>query len=151
MSHSKSKEKSCRSEQDDDNDRFSFVSEYSRHHDMSAFTEFSQSSMRIEAQDYYNDDIDHRDHDNSGGVQGQESINDEDEDFCESNIMRILVATDNHLGAMERDRVRRDDSFIAFEEILATAKAKNVRLSDGVVLCVAIAQCVLFVSLISFC
>lgn len=129
MSHSRSKGKSRRNEQEDinDDDRFSFVAEHNNNNNssMSAFTEFSQSSMRVDAQDY-GDDVDHDNNSDGGGVQGQDSINDEDEDFCESNIMRILVATDNHVGAMERDRVRRDDSFIAFEEILATAKAKNV-------------------------
>ena len=41
--------------------------------------------------------------------------------------MRILVATDNHLGFMERDRIRREDSFVAVEEILALAQEKKVR------------------------
>jgi hypothetical protein len=45
----------------------------------------------------------------------------------EKDVMRILVATDNHLGFMERDRIRRDDSFIAVEEILALAQEKKVR------------------------
>jgi hypothetical protein len=44
----------------------------------------------------------------------------------EKDVMRILVATDNHLGYMERDRVRREDSFVTVEEILAVAKDKNV-------------------------
>lgn len=34
--------------------------------------------------------------------------------------MRMLVATDSHLGFMERDPIRGADSFAAFEEILAT-------------------------------
>ena len=38
------------------------------------------------------------------------------------DIVRILVATDNHLGFMEKDPVRGADSFITFEEILKTAK-----------------------------
>lgn len=40
--------------------------------------------------------------------------------------MRILVATDNHIGYMEKDAVRGDDSFAAFNEVLCTAKAKRV-------------------------
>ncbi|KAL0481637.1 double-strand break repair protein MRE11 [Acrasis kona] len=37
-----------------------------------------------------------------------------------------MIATDNHLGYAERDRIRRDDSFVTFEEILCTAKERNV-------------------------
>ena len=36
-------------------------------------------------------------------------------------MMRILVATDNHLGVHEEDPVRSSDSFVAFEEILQHA------------------------------
>lgn len=43
----------------------------------------------------------------------------------EDNVVRILVATDNHLGYMERDPVRSDDSYAAFEEALHTARAKR--------------------------
>ena len=42
------------------------------------------------------------------------------------DTFNILVATDNHLGFMEKDPVRREDSFRAFEEILKTAHAHNV-------------------------
>eukprot|EP01027_Heterolobosea_sp_BB2_P013458 GEZU01019418.1.p1 GENE.GEZU01019418.1~~GEZU01019418.1.p1 ORF type:complete len:585 (-),score=173.85 GEZU01019418.1:826-2580(-) len=42
------------------------------------------------------------------------------------HIIRILVASDNHLGIHERDRVRRDDSFVAFEEILKIAQEHEV-------------------------
>lgn len=38
----------------------------------------------------------------------------------------ILVATDNHLGYLERDPVRGNDSFAAFEEILALAAESEV-------------------------
>ncbi len=47
---------------------------------------------------------------------------DDDED-----ALRILVATDNHLGYMEKDPIRGNDSFISFEEILCIAKEKEVR------------------------
>lgn len=40
--------------------------------------------------------------------------------------MRILVATDLHVGFKEREGVRGDDSFHALEEVLATAKAQKV-------------------------
>jgi hypothetical protein len=41
------------------------------------------------------------------------------------NLFRILIATDNHLGAHERDPIRKNDSFIAFREILETAKKEK--------------------------
>ncbi|XP_020521203.1 double-strand break repair protein MRE11 isoform X1 [Amborella trichopoda] len=46
------------------------------------------------------------------------------EDF--SNTLRILVATDCHLGYMEKDEIRRLDSFQAFEEICSIAEQKQV-------------------------
>ena len=36
--------------------------------------------------------------------------------------MRIIVSTDNHVGYLERDPLRGSDSFLAFEEVLATAR-----------------------------
>lgn len=45
---------------------------------------------------------------------------------CE-NTLRILVATDCHLGYMEKDEVRRLDSFQAFEEICSIAEQQQVR------------------------
>lgn len=43
----------------------------------------------------------------------------------DDDILRILVATDNHLGYAERDSIRCNDSFAAFEEVLITAKEKS--------------------------
>ncbi|KAG9159094.1 hypothetical protein Leryth_017551 [Lithospermum erythrorhizon] len=43
-----------------------------------------------------------------------------------SNTLRILVATDCHLGYMEKDEIRRNDSFRAFEEICSIAEQKQV-------------------------
>ncbi|KAH8305403.1 hypothetical protein KR018_002634 [Drosophila ironensis] len=42
------------------------------------------------------------------------------------NVIRILVATDNHLGYGEKDAIRGEDSFTAFEEILELAVAEDV-------------------------
>ncbi|XXG84811.1 hypothetical protein AAC387_Pa11g0036 [Persea americana] len=42
------------------------------------------------------------------------------------NTLRVLVATDCHLGYMEKDEVRRFDSFQAFEEICSIAEEKKV-------------------------
>lgn len=33
----------------------------------------------------------------------------------DDEIVRILVSTDNHLGFMEKDHVRGDDSFASFQ------------------------------------
>lgn len=40
----------------------------------------------------------------------------------DDNIIRILISTDNHLGYMEKDPIRCNDSLAAFEEALYTAK-----------------------------
>ncbi|KAF3778786.1 Double-strand break repair protein [Nymphaea thermarum] len=42
------------------------------------------------------------------------------------NTLRILVATDCHLGYMEKDEIRRLDSFQAFEEICSIAEQQQV-------------------------
>ncbi|BES99768.1 meiotic recombination [Nesidiocoris tenuis] len=42
------------------------------------------------------------------------------------DIFKILVATDIHLGVHEKDPIRGDDSFNTFEEILLTAKERDV-------------------------
>ncbi|KAJ1960486.1 meiotic recombination [Dispira parvispora] len=47
------------------------------------------------------------------------------------NVLRLLLATDNHLGYLEKDPVRGDDSFLAFEEILQIAQTEEV---DGILL-----------------
>ncbi|KAK9089480.1 hypothetical protein Scep_028562 [Stephania cephalantha] len=43
----------------------------------------------------------------------------------ESDTVRVLVATDCHLGYMEKDEIRRVDSFLAFEEICSIAEQKQ--------------------------
>ncbi|KAM7448086.1 Double-strand break repair protein mre11a [Porites harrisoni] len=48
------------------------------------------------------------------------------EDDEAENTMSILVATDCHLGYMEKDQVRGNDSLVTFEEILQIAKDKDV-------------------------
>ncbi|KAG0001025.1 Double-strand break repair protein mre11a [Entomortierella chlamydospora] len=45
---------------------------------------------------------------------------------AEEDTISILVATDNHLGYLEKDPIRGDDSFAAFEEILALAVESQV-------------------------
>ncbi len=43
------------------------------------------------------------------------------------NVIRIFFSTDNHLGFNEKDPVRGDDSFIAFEEVLEKCIESKVR------------------------
>jgi double-strand break repair protein MRE11 len=47
-------------------------------------------------------------------------------DISADDVITILIATDNHLGYMERDPLRSNDSFQTFEEILLYAKQYNV-------------------------
>ncbi|CAM9386970.1 unnamed protein product, partial [Ectocarpus sp. 12 AP-2014] len=47
-------------------------------------------------------------------------------DVPEPESLSIMVATDSHLGYMERDPVRGKDSFAAFEEMLLLAKERKV-------------------------
>lgn len=42
------------------------------------------------------------------------------------NTLRVLVATDCHLGYMEKDEIRRHDSFESFEEICSIAEKNQV-------------------------
>lgn len=41
-------------------------------------------------------------------------------------MLRVLVATDCHLGYMEKDEIRRHDSFQAFDEICSIAAQNQV-------------------------
>ncbi|XP_048498670.2 double-strand break repair protein MRE11 isoform X2 [Beta vulgaris subsp. vulgaris] len=43
-----------------------------------------------------------------------------------SHTLRVLVATDCHLGYLEKDEIRRHDSFESFEEICSIAEKKQV-------------------------
>lgn len=49
-----------------------------------------------------------------------------DSTIDKSSIIKILISTDNHLGYLERDPVRGEDSFRAFEEVLEIAKVNDV-------------------------
>ena len=44
----------------------------------------------------------------------------------ESSLFRIMIASDNHLGFLENDQIRGDDSFNSFEEILKLSKSECV-------------------------
>ncbi|KID84949.1 DNA repair protein rad32 [Metarhizium guizhouense ARSEF 977] len=43
-----------------------------------------------------------------------------------ADTIRILVATDNHVGYEERDAIRKDDSWRTFDEILNVARTEDV-------------------------
>ncbi|KAK7420586.1 meiotic recombination [Neonectria magnoliae] len=47
-------------------------------------------------------------------------------EFTEADTIRILVATDNHVGFEERDAIRKDDSWRTFDEILNLARTEDV-------------------------
>lgn len=53
------------------------------------------------------------------------SINEPEEQDI-NDVLKILVATDNHLGYGEKDTIRGDDSYITFEEILEYAVNNEV-------------------------
>lgn len=44
-----------------------------------------------------------------------------------ADTIRILVATDSHVGFEERDPIRKDDSWKSFNEVMCLAKAQDVR------------------------
>lgn len=46
--------------------------------------------------------------------------------ISESDLMKILVATDCHLGYEETDPTIGDDSFVTFEEVLTKAIDEGV-------------------------
>ncbi|KAL6864594.1 Mre11 DNA-binding presumed domain-containing protein [Trichoderma novae-zelandiae] len=47
-------------------------------------------------------------------------------EFPEADTIRILVATDNHVGYEERDAIRKDDSWRTFDEIMTLARTEDV-------------------------
>ncbi|XP_072942023.1 double-strand break repair protein MRE11 [Epargyreus clarus] len=48
--------------------------------------------------------------------------------WCPDDTVRILIASDIHLGYLENDAVRGDDSFIAFDEVMSLAVQYDVDL-----------------------
>ena len=42
------------------------------------------------------------------------------------DTIRILVATDSHVGYEERDPIRKDDSWQSFDEVMRMAKEQDV-------------------------
>uniref|UniRef100_A0A8D8VIU0 Double-strand break repair protein n=1 Tax=Cacopsylla melanoneura TaxID=428564 RepID=A0A8D8VIU0_9HEMI len=58
--------------------------------------------------------------------QNTEEVIKEDVECDDENSIRIMIATDIHLGYLETDRERGNDSFVTFEEILEHARDKEV-------------------------
>jgi len=46
--------------------------------------------------------------------------------LAENDAIRIMVATDSHVGYMERDPIRKDDSWRSFDEMMTIAKKRDV-------------------------
>lgn len=46
----------------------------------------------------------------------------------DQNTLRILLSTDNHLGYLEKDPIRGNDSFASFEEVLSLGRLHKVDL-----------------------
>lgn len=44
-----------------------------------------------------------------------------------ADTIRILVATDSHVGYEERDPIRKDDSWKSFDEVMQLARTEDVR------------------------
>ena len=55
-----------------------------------------------------------------------ENEDDQDEKGEKDSTLKILLSTDNHLGYMEKDPIRRMDSFAAMEQVLQLAVALEV-------------------------
>jgi len=47
-------------------------------------------------------------------------------EYTGADTIRILVATDSHVGYEERDPVRKDDSWKSFDEVMRMAKDQDV-------------------------
>ena len=44
-----------------------------------------------------------------------------------ADTIRILVATDSHVGYEERDPIRKDDSWRSFDEVMQLARTQDAR------------------------
>jgi double-strand break repair protein MRE11 len=48
------------------------------------------------------------------------------DDLDAADTIRILIATDNHVGYNERDAIRGDDSWRSFDEAMCVARERDV-------------------------
>lgn len=51
----------------------------------------------------------------------------EDTAIDESSTIRILVSTDNHVGYLEKDPIRGNDSHNTFDEVMRYARINDVK------------------------
>ncbi|XP_008486269.3 double-strand break repair protein MRE11-like, partial [Diaphorina citri] len=58
--------------------------------------------------------------------QDSEEVKQEEVEYDDRNTIRIMIASDIHLGYLETDRERGNDSFVSFEEILEQALDQEV-------------------------
>jgi hypothetical protein len=56
------------------------------------------------------------------------TTNNNNSNHPDENTLRILLSTDNHLGYLEKDPIRGNDSFAALEEVLSLARLHKVDL-----------------------
>ena len=54
-----------------------------------------------------------------------------DGDATDDSVINILVASDLHLGYLEKDPIRGDDSFATFNEVFQIANERKVRRPDA--------------------
>lgn len=73
----------------------------------------------IADEDLYDDDGNDDYEQDSHTIQGSEPS-------LEDSTIRILIASDNHVGYAERDPVRGNDSYHSFREVMEIAKAEDV-------------------------
>jgi hypothetical protein len=49
--------------------------------------------------------------------------------FSAADTIRILIATDSHVGYEERDPIRKDDSWRSFDEVMQLARTEDASTS----------------------
>ena len=57
---------------------------------------------------------------NAAHPQSQQMLPEMDDDIIDQDdLFNIMISTDNHLGYKENDKIRHNDSFLAFQEVLS--------------------------------
>ena len=74
------------------------------------------------------DEYDYEDENGTGSTGPNIQITEPVDNDVDEDTVRIMVSTDNHLGFEEKDPIRGNDSFAAFEEVLSIAKRTKVRI-----------------------
>jgi hypothetical protein len=66
--------------------------------------------------------------DDASEEEDQQHQHRQNDNHPDENTLRILLSTDNHLGYLEKDPIRGNDSFAALEEVLSLARLHKVDL-----------------------